>query len=225
MKQGKIHKQKKRHLIQWCLLWIVIVTLAFGWKYPVFGFSVPLVMMIGMIGGFFRGRYVCGNVCPRGSFFDRMLVKVSPNKPVPAFFKNMIFRWILFAALMGFMLYRVSQNSTSWQHWGRVFWVMCLVTTGIALVLAFFTRSRAWCALCPMGTMQNACGGTKYQLWIDSDTCIECRACERVCPMHIPIVSYKKGGIVLDQDCIKCGECIVICPKDALRFPYTNVTK
>jgi hypothetical protein len=44
---------------------------------------------LGIIGGIFRGRYVCGNLCPRGGFFDRLISPVSPKLPIPAGFRNM----------------------------------------------------------------------------------------------------------------------------------------
>ncbi|MFC1736814.1 4Fe-4S binding protein [Candidatus Hydrogenedentota bacterium] len=71
---------KRRHIVQWCLLPIVLITIGLGWKYPLLGFSVPVVMTAGFVGGIFRGRYVCGNLCPRGSFFDRILLRVSRGR-------------------------------------------------------------------------------------------------------------------------------------------------
>jgi hypothetical protein len=37
---------------------IVAVTIAIGWKYPVVGFVVPVVMLAGVIIGSIRGRYI-----------------------------------------------------------------------------------------------------------------------------------------------------------------------
>jgi hypothetical protein len=58
-------QNRRRRLVQWALAPIVIVVTAWGWKYPYLGYTVPVVMILGMIGGVFRGRYVCGNLCPQ----------------------------------------------------------------------------------------------------------------------------------------------------------------
>ncbi|MBF0385705.1 MAG: 4Fe-4S binding protein [Candidatus Omnitrophica bacterium] len=38
---------------------------------------------------------------------------------------------------------------------GAVFVTMCLITTVLAIFLGLATRHRAWCAICPMGTLQD----------------------------------------------------------------------
>jgi ferredoxin-type protein NapH len=212
-------KVRRRRIVQWCLLPIVVLTIGLGWKYPMLGFSVPMVMLIGMIGGVFRGRYVCGNLCPRGAFFDRIMTRISRNSAIPQALRNKTLRWMVFAALMGFMIFRLARNPTSTAHWGQVFWLMCVVTTGIGLVLGIFIHPRAWCAFCPIGTVQMALGGKKHLLEIDTDECRECSACEKACPFSLAIVKHRAAGHVNDPDCLKCSECVAVCPKHALSWP------
>ena len=38
---------KRRRIRQWILLWIMVVTISLGWKYPLLGFSAPVVMLTG----------------------------------------------------------------------------------------------------------------------------------------------------------------------------------
>ncbi len=63
----------RRHVIQWFLVPVVIISIALGWKFPWLGFSVPIVMLMGAIINIKKGRYGCGNLCPRGNFFDRIM--------------------------------------------------------------------------------------------------------------------------------------------------------
>ncbi len=70
-----------RKTIQLCLWPIVVIVIAFGWHYPWLGYSVPVVMLMGMVGGFVRGRYVCGHLCPRGAFFDHIMPRLSFKSP------------------------------------------------------------------------------------------------------------------------------------------------
>jgi len=54
----------RRRTVQLALWPVVVIVIAFGWHYPLLGFSVPVVMLMGAAGGVLRGRYVCGHLCP-----------------------------------------------------------------------------------------------------------------------------------------------------------------
>ena len=210
---------RKRRILQWCLAPIVVITIGLGWRYPLLGYTVPLVMLTGLVGGLFTGRYVCGHLCPRGSFLDRAVGKVSRRKHIPRFLRRMPLRWAVFAALMGLMAFRIWQRPAGadvWLHLGRVFWLMCVVTTGIAVVLGVLIHPRSWCAFCPMGTMQRAVGGHRRRIPIDGEACIKCRKCEKACPFDLEIVVHTDTGLLADGDCLKCPECIAACPTGAL---------
>ncbi len=44
--------------------------------------------------------------------------------------------------------------------------------------------------------------------------------------MKIPIIrEYKDSGIMSDRDCIKCKECIGVCPKNILSFSKNKEEK
>jgi len=213
--QPQVARRKK---IQFSLWVIVVAVIVGGLWWPLLGFVVPIVMLTGIIGGFYKGRYVCGWLCPRGAFLERILKAVSPERTIPMWLRRAGFRWAVFAALMGFMVFQISQNPGDVYHWGRVFVRICIITTGIGVVLAIAVHPRTWCSFCPMGTMQSAVGGSRAPLMM-ADGCVECRTCERACPMNLEIVGQRKDdGRVNAPDCLKCGECVVACPKRVLRL-------
>jgi ferredoxin len=50
---------------------------------------------------------------------------------------------------------------------------------------------------------------------IDTDTCINCGACESECPESA--ISEIDGNMVIDQDkCIDCAACVDVCPSDSI---------
>ena len=203
---------------KWMLALIMVIVLAFGWRFPLLGFIVPVAMLTGIIGGFFRGRWVCGNLCPRGSFLDSWFSLVAAKKQIPALFRKKSFRWSLLVALMGFMAFRLSQNIGSVNHWGLVFWQMCLITTIAGVFLGLRYSARSWCSICPVGTMAGTIGGKKYRLQVDA-SCKACGLCESSCPMQLNIASYRGQESQKEMDCIKCGVCHDICPQNVLSWP------
>ncbi|NLF31231.1 MAG: 4Fe-4S binding protein [Planctomycetes bacterium] len=200
---------------QWVLLWLAVLVLVLGWRVPALGFLVPATMLAGMIGGLFAGRWVCGNLCPRGAFFDRLIAPLGRGRPVPAWLKRMPVRWALLAGLMGFMVYRISRDAGDWSHWGRVFWMMCLITTAVGVVGGIVYHGRFWCTFCPVGTFANAVGGGRRRPVI-APACRACGACAPACPMKIDVAACREDGAVTDRDCLRCGECTSACPFGAV---------
>ncbi|MEW6109877.1 MAG: 4Fe-4S dicluster domain-containing protein [Nitrospirota bacterium] len=92
------------------------------------------------------------------------------------------------------------------------------VTTTIGIILGSIFHQRIWCHICPMGTLGNYISEGKNQLNINEDKCTDCRLCSKVCPMQLKPFEYKKGGVMADNDCIKCSTCVVACPKKAINF-------
>ena len=199
-------------------IWIlVVITIFAGLKWPLFGFIVPVVMLTGIIGGFINGRYVCGWLCPRGAFFDRIVSVVSPRRKIPEWIRKYHFRAMVLIAMMVFMIYQISLDPGNIYHWGAVFVRMCIITTIIGIALAMSVRPRAWCSFCPIGTIQSLVGGHKNQLIMD-DGCKMCRTCEVACPIGIKIVDNMKNGKLDHKDCLKCHLCQLACPSKILYF-------
>lgn len=52
----------------------------------------------------------------------------------------------------------------------------------------------------------------------EPSACIDCLRCNQKCPMSIDVNQWVKSGGVQSMDCILCGECVDVCPKDVLRY-------
>lgn len=199
---------------KWLLSLIVLTVLALGWRIPALGFVVPVAMLAGMGGGVFRGRWVCGNLCPRGSLLDTWLGAL-PRRPLPGWLALPAFRWGVLVALIGLMVMQLAMDPGNWRHWGVVFWRMCLVTTAVALALAVTYASRGWCGICPVGTVAGTVGEGRLPLRIDA-SCRGCGRCELACPMQLDIAEHRHAGTLPHRDCIKCSTCVKACPSQAL---------
>ncbi len=215
------HYFKKLKVQRWLLATIVILTISLGWKYDWISLTVPIVMFIGISSIFTnRGRYVCGNICPRGAFYDSVLKPFSRKKPIPEFLKNRKFRWIVLITLFTLFLVRIltSPPPLTVVNLAHIFWMMCVLTTSIGVVLGLFFTHRTWCAFCPIGTLISTFAQDRRQLQCDRSKCVRCKLCERACPLNLPILSSDKDPKCM-QDCLKCKTCVEICPKHALKIP------
>ncbi|MCK9405538.1 MAG: 4Fe-4S binding protein [Methanothrix sp.] len=206
-------KQSKIRVITPYLGMIVLIVSIGGIFYPKLGYILLLVFATLLIIAPFRGRWFCGNLCPRGSFVDFWLAPLSRKLKIPPFLRSMWIRIPIFIALMGFMIYRLLGTQGVVDRIGMVFVTLCIITTSIAILFGVIIAPRTWCTFCPMGTLQRIMGGSKYQLKLDGDLCIDCKRCQKVCPMQLQVFEIQDL-----PDCIKCGRCIDACPKDALSF-------
>ena len=83
---------------------IVLIVSIGGIFYPKLGYFLLLVFASLIFISPFRGRWYCGNLCPRGSFVDFWLGKISRFKKIPAFMRSLWFRVPIFLAMMVFMV-------------------------------------------------------------------------------------------------------------------------
>jgi ferredoxin-type protein NapH len=146
---------KKSQLI---MLWFLPLIVIGGLFYPLLGYLMVAMIAFFLTLSIFKPRYWCWNLCPRGAFLDIVMSRLSRNKPFPKLFAKNWFRLTVFILLMGLMVLRILRSGGNLIVIGSIFVSICLVTTIIAIILAVLTRHRAWCALCPMGFLQEKIG-------------------------------------------------------------------
>ncbi len=152
-----------RRPLQWVMVWLLPLIVIGGFFYPLLGYLVAAMMATLLVLAVFHKRYWCTHLCPRGSFLDLVLARLARGRSIPRLFSNRTFRWAVFLGFMAFLAWRVSRSGGSLLAVGFVFVTMCLITTVIAVILGMPTKHRAWCVLCPMGTLQEAVWALRHR--------------------------------------------------------------
>ncbi|MFH1772113.1 MAG: 4Fe-4S binding protein [Candidatus Omnitrophota bacterium] len=140
--------------VQSFTVWLLPLIVIGGLFQPLLGYLVIAMMAALLVLSYFKRRYWCWNICPRGAFLDIVLSKFSLNKPPPKLFAKQWFRWsmvILFSATLVLRLVSTGGNLIAI---GAVFVAICLLTTIISIAIGIPTKHRGWCMICPMGTLQ-----------------------------------------------------------------------
>ena len=191
-----------------------------------FDFRIGLIAILCMIGpiilSIFRGRFWCGNICPRGSFYDNIVTKFSSKKKAPCILKSVYFRALITILMLTMFTLGMIKNWGNLYEMGFIFYRLIVVTTLIGIILSLFYNHRTWCNFCPMGSIAALISFFKNKnnsssLLKVNNSCISCKICERNCPMGIAPYEFK-GDALSHHDCIKCSKCVHMCPKKSIHF-------
>lgn len=216
-KAGAINSRKVRQYTMGALFLVLLVA---GWFFPLIGYFIPLCMVAGIGMASIRGRQWCNWYCPRGSFADSYMKVLSPQRSIPHWLRSLPLRIGVLCFLMAMLTFQIVRLWPDFYAIGKFFVVLLTVTTVVGVILAILFQQRAWCYICPIGSISSWVGKNRYQLRMDSENCVDCGACTKACPMELaPHQMKDKGEMAFRGDCLKCGLCVATCSKKALSFP------
>ena len=188
------------------------------------------------------GRFVCGWLCPFGLLQDLLhkipIFRKRKHLPghrilkctkylvlfglvivgsaflftgfakVPAFCKFLCPSGTFFGALP---LLSTNQDLQS-QIGGLFYWKLGVLLFLLVLSIKVY---RPFCQyLCPLGAIYGWFNRfSLVQIHWNKEDCISCMACQKACQLDLP-----PEQISVSAECIKCGKCTEVCPKDCLSF-------
>ena len=161
------------------------------------------------------GRGWCGYACWTAMVLDFLPYKV-PEQPRK---KLGWIRYIVFALSLIFVAALLLAHAGNIEKiMFRAFIIGNVLYYAVGIILAFaFRDNRAFCKyICPITVFLKPMSYfALMRVKCDSEKCISCGKCRRVCPMNVDVTdnSRKRQN---GTECIFCMECVKNCPKGAL---------
>ncbi|HEX4824347.1 MAG TPA: tetratricopeptide repeat protein [Candidatus Polarisedimenticolaceae bacterium] len=105
---------------------------------------------------------------------------------------------------------------------GPVFTVLTYAVCGFAAV--YFLGAKGFCTYgCPYGSLFGALDFASPGRIVVSDACEQCGHCTASCTSNVRVhEEVRLYGMVVDTGCMKCTDCISVCPKGALSFSFAK---
>ncbi len=212
-----------------------------GGRFPFYVLGILLLI------GSLLGRFVCGWLCPFGFFQDLLhkipvpkKIRTLPKEKILVKFKYLIL--LVFVIILPMYLVNdvgngnpyfcklicpagtleggiplVLLNKAMRGSIGFLFvWKNIILITTILLSIMIY---RPFCKLiCPLGAIYSLFNKVSfYRYQVNSDKCINCGKCAKVCMMNVDPVKDAN-----DLECIRCGNCRKACPKGAIELLIAN---
>jgi len=103
---------------------------------------------------------------------------------------------------------------------GPAFAILTLLTAGFAAV--YVLGAKGFCAYgCPYGALFSAADRLSVGRILVNDACRQCGHCTATCTSNVRVhEEVRLYGAVVDPGCMKCTDCVSVCPTGALRFGF-----
>ncbi len=185
------------------------------------------------------GPVFCGWICPFGTFQEWVssLGKKIFKKRFNTFIPYKVDKYLRFTRyiLLVLVLVKTAQSAqlmfanidpyyALFNIWSDEVAITAYIILAITIILSLFVE-RPFCKYaCPYGALLGITNTFKiFKIRRNKSTCIDCKLCDKKCPMNIPLSNVE---VSRNHQCISCLECTseYSCPKSGtLNMSFKNV--
>jgi polyferredoxin len=187
----------------------------------------------------FVGRLWCGWLCPAGGMSEACFM--ISDKRARGGRLNWI-KWGIWIPWIGVIIFAVL-SARGYKHVDLlhltetgvsvdepVKYITYYLVVGTILLLVLTAGKRAFCHYgCWMAPfmiigrkLRNVLDTPALRLVVEQDKCVECRACNRACPMSLDVHGMVRSGSMENSECILCAGCVDTCPKQVIYFSFSR---
>jgi len=185
----------------------------------------------------FFGRAPCGYACPVGGLQE--CLALAQNKKVKGGRRDSIkyclwAPWIaaiavLFARSGGikevdFFYHTVYGVSLYEPFTYMIYYAVILLVAALSLTMGKRAFCHYVCWMAPFMIIGAKLAGLlsipRLRLKAERDACIGCNRCSQQCPMSLDVQGMVANEDTRNAECILCGGCIDICPKNAIKYSF-----
>lgn len=183
----------------------------------------------------FLGRLWCGWLCPMGAWQE--ICSPVMKRTVTGGWRNLIKYGItvLWLAVIAKLFIDAGGVHAVDPFFGTVggisvtsvdILMIVAIIFGFIFVVSFLTGRRGFChIICPIAgimiagrKLRNLAGWPALVLTADEKHCIDCKKCQKGCPMGLDVHGMVRQGRMENADCILCANCADTCPEDVIRY-------
>lgn len=199
-----------------------------------------IVFILIFISSLFLGRLWCGWLCPAGGLQEIYFHINNKHTNIRKlnWFKYLIFLAIIFIPLISAIrsvgglttidLFYYTDHGISIAKQGAYTKYLGQIT--FITIFAILAGKRGFCHyFCPIAVImiigrkiRNLSHWPALHLSANMDRCTDCKKCSKNCPMGLDVNIMVRQKSMENTECILCGCCVDVCPKQAIRYALTG---
>lgn len=196
-----------------------------------------LVFSIMILIGFFFGRGACGWIMPCGGFQECFFAINDKKTTHTKMYLLKYILWGIWISCIAFFAIRAGgyheinpffhiPNGISidapWKY--IIYYLVVFIFFFTSLLCGKRAGCHYFCWICPFmllgRKLRNLLHTPALQLKAEPDKCINCKLCERECPMSLPVHDMVKENRMENSECILCAKCESACPKQVIHMEF-----
>ena len=193
-----------------------------------------IVFGLMFLAALFVGRLWCGWACPAGAL-QEFAAPLNNQRTGPRLNWGKWLVWVPWLSIILWLVVRAggvhkvepfhmfeSGITLAQEYWYFMYYIVITVLLVLAVLLGRRAACHSICWMAPFmilgRKLSNLVGWPALGLKADKNKCIDCGLCTTECTMSLDVNQMVRQERMEHSECVLCGNCVDVCPKDAIRY-------